>query len=265
MTKLQFLPLAAVLLLAACDDDSEADPSAGAAQETEVEQPVATGDPAQDQPEVTPTGMLMREHFTKAREARAALIGGDIETARTAMAWLATNDPGSDQVPEALRPSLVGMKEKATAFADASTLTDAGLAYGAMLLHCGECHGALERGPEFAIPALPEGEEIVSHMQRHRWAADRMWEGLVTHDTDRYGSAAEVLSEVALHQEALPEGEVPAERIQALAQHVHELGPEAAAAETDEARAEVYGRFLATCATCHRALGVGQIAQQATQ
>ena len=265
MTKTLILPLLAVLLLGACDDDSEAGPTAGTTQEPEAQPPAATGDPEQDQPEVSPTGMLMREHFTKAREARAALIGGDIETARAAMGWLAANDPGVGEIPEALRPSLTGMREKAGAFAEAATLTDAGLAYAAMLTHCGECHGALERGPTFAIPPLPEGDELRSHMQRHRWAADRMWEGLVTHDTERFGSAAEVLSEVALHQEALPTGEVPAERIHALAQHVHELGPEAAAAETDEARADIYGRFLATCATCHRALGVGQVAQQATQ
>ncbi|MEZ4337306.1 MAG: hypothetical protein R3B82_11845 [Sandaracinaceae bacterium] len=88
-----------------------------------------------------------------------------------------------------------------------------------------------------------------------------MWEGLVTRDPEQFNAGTGALREAALHENDLPESEEqPPERVAALATHVHELGTESADAQDWDARASLYGRFLATCAACHRLLETGPAA-----
>jgi cytochrome c553 len=152
------------------------------------------------------------------------------------------------------------MQTEAGHFEEATTLTEAGTALARTLTRCGGCHRVSQGGPEIGIPPLPEGDSVAAHMQRHRWAADRMWEGLVKDDAEIYGTGAAALREASLFESEIEDRantEAPRERVRAIANLVHELGAEAATAETPTDRADVYGRLLATCATCHRMLGVG--------
>jgi cytochrome c553 len=255
--------LTLILLLAvgtACDDDPEPEPS----------EPVETseapeGDPSTDQAEPGPTDELMREHFLKVRETRQALIGDDIEAAKEAMQWLADNDPGTDALPEQLRGMLDGMREQARGFGEATTLTEASMSFAGMLNHCGDCHDAVDGGPEFATPPLEEGDEIATQMARHRWAIERMWEGIVSRDEEIYGAGAEVLADVRLRPEEVPQGVVEPERIDAIIEHVHEEGTAAKESTEWPERTEHFGRLIATCATCHRAMGVGVFARAAIE
>jgi len=250
----QALILLLVLLPLACDSDEERQP--------EPTDPASTPESATGGPERTPeeeaVGGLMRGHFAKAYEARVAIIAADFDAAKAAMREL-TRQEGEEGLPEELRPRLVPMREAARKFEDASTLVDAGLALANTLVHCGSCHAVAEKGPRFAVPPIPEGDTPKAHMQRHNWASDRMWEGLVTGAAEPFASAAEVLREDALFDHS--DDGYP-ERIRALSRHVHAVGQSASEAETSEARAEVYGRFLATCAGCHRELGQGPGNQQ---
>ncbi|RLB54437.1 MAG: hypothetical protein DRJ42_09080 [Deltaproteobacteria bacterium] len=248
--------LSLVLPVFGCDDEPEAP--------TEPVEEVSTDDePGSDQLEPGPTGDLMREHFLKVREARQALVGDDIEGARAAMAWLADNDPGLDAVPTPLRPNLEGMREEARSFADATTLSEASMAFAGMLNYCGECHQHVEGGPEFAMPPGPDGDALQDQMQRHRWAIERMWEGIVSRNLETYVDGATVMGDVQLRAEELPHGVLEPERIDAIIAHVHELAGAAKESTDWDDRTENFGRLLATCATCHRALGVGAFARAA--
>jgi mono/diheme cytochrome c family protein len=243
--------LALGLCVSACGDDEQPAQSDEPAAETNPEEARAT------------TLRLMAEHYTKATEGRQAIIGDDIDAARVAMQWLADNETHQGGLPDELRPHLANMREKAGRFTSASTLTDAGVAFGLLLTHCGECHDAAGRGPTFEAPPVPQGDELPMRMQRHRWSAERMWEGLVTHNEGIFDAGAEVLETVILHPEELPQGVLDPDRVQAIADHVHELGEQAESADDWPARGEIYGRFLATCATCHRAMGVAAVARAA--
>ena len=205
----------------------------------------------------SPTRLLMREHFQKATEARLALISDDIEGARAAMAWLANNDPSQGELPASLRPHLDGMREKARAFATARTFTEAGDAFAVTLTQCGECHAAADRGPTFAEVPAPQGNELRDRMHKHAWAAERMWEGLVLRDQPRYDAAASSLADVVVRVDELPPHEGEPARIQAIADNVRSLAATGLHATDWPGRAQAYGRFLATCATCHRIMGVG--------
>lgn len=256
----QLVILSLLLSAFGCDDDDDAETPAEPIEEVSTDD-----DPANDQPEPGPTGDLMREHFLKVREARQALVGDDIEGARSAMAWLAANDPGFDAVPAALRPNLEAMREQAGAFGEATTLTEASMAFAGMLNYCGECHQHIEGGPEFAMPPGPDGDALQDQMQRHRWAIERMWEGIVSRNLETYTDGATVMNEVELRAAELPQGVLEPERVDAIITHVRELSAAAKESTDWEDRSENFGRLLATCATCHRALGVGAFARNAME
>lgn len=250
-----------LLLAAGCDDEPEA--SSGSSESSATPSAEEREGPAEAPPEIpppTPAQALMHGHYRRATEAREALIRGDVETARTHMQWLATHREGG-ALPEALQPRLTAMQTDAAAFGEATTLTEAGQALARTSVRCGECHAASGGGFHAALPPLPEGETTAAHMERHRWAAERMWEGLVTADAEQFHAGTDALREAALHENDLPSSEEqPPERVAALATHVHEIAAESAQVQDWAARADLYGRYLATCAACHRLLGTGPAA-----
>lgn len=251
------------LALVGCEDDPE--PAEAPASAEVVETTEAAEEAPIEAPAPSALGALMREHFVHARDARNALVAGDGDAARQEMQWLAAHDPTHEEMPEGMRERFQAMRDAAAAFAEVSALTDAGEAYGKMLNACGSCHTTFERGPQFATPPLPEGEGVVARMRLHRWAADRMWEGLVVQDAELFNQGASELSRDPLRAEDLPEGALEPERIQGFADHVHTLSERAATAEDEDGRAVIYGNFLATCAACHRALGMTELVRAATQ
>lgn len=221
--------------------------------------PAETPEPATEEPEPAPpaTKALMAEHFRKAWSARDAIVRGDFETAKDEVRWIAEHDQG-EAIPSELRPKLAPMQQAAQEFVDTSSLSEAGASFARMVHRCGECHADTEGGPRFEPGPVPEGEGLEAEMQRHRWAADRMWEGMVQPDPAAFARAAEVLAGTELASETMVEGtNADPERVQALADHVHEMAEDAANAENEDARILAYGRFVASCAGCHRLVGKG--------
>lgn len=195
---------------------------------------------------------VMRGHYGRARSAHDALIRADMDQAREDMAWLATHAEG-DVLPEALQPLLVAMQGEAGRFAAATTLSEAGTTFALMLTRCGACHTAAHDGPEIAEVPIPEGEEPAARMRRHRWASDRMFDGLITANAEMFRSGNDALTSAPLTATELPGAAALAdEQVVALTTHVRDLGAEAATAADDAARASIYGRYLATCGSCHR-------------
>jgi cytochrome c553 len=125
---------------------------------------------------------------------------------------------------------------------------------------CGTCHRALGAHVQFDIEgALAEGGDAVSHMQRHVWASGRLWEGLVVPSGEVWQSGAQALDEVPLVPEEVTEDSAIFAQVKGTANHVHELGAAARQAGDADTRAAVYGEFLATCASCHKATGTNAI------
>jgi cytochrome c553 len=86
-------------------------------------------------------------------------------------------------------------------------------------------------------------------MDRHAWAADRMWEGLIAPSDAAWH---EGVSELATVPSKAPK-EQPAlapEFVREL-REVRALGAEARRAHDASGRAALYARVLTTCAGCH--------------
>ncbi len=88
-------------------------------------------------------------------------------------------------------------------------LKAAAVAVADMAQACGGCHLALS-GPNFS-GSSPAGEEssVVADMERHRWAADRMWEGLVGPSETAWLAGAATLEDAPRHPEAMVDDKTP--------------------------------------------------------
>ncbi|MFO0681255.1 MAG: hypothetical protein U0234_04350 [Sandaracinus sp.] len=231
---------------------------------TEATPPPSSAPPSSAPPPTTTTPTaeeavhaVMEGHYSRARSVHDALVRADMDQARADMAWIATHQEGN-ALPADVQPLLAAMQEEASHFADATTLTEAGTTVGRMLVRCGACHTQTNGGPEVAETPIPEGDSPEARMRRHQWAADRMFDGLLTANAETFRSGNEALTSAPLTQDELPAtAGQPEDQVVTLTTHVRDLGAEAAAATDDESRASIYGRYIATCGACHRLLEGG--------
>lgn len=198
----------------------------------------------------------MHRKFSRTFDIQTGIVEGDLQRVKEAATWIVTREektslpPGSEDYERA-------MLGHAAMVARAQTLQSAADRTGHLAAACGSCHQSMARGPRFVIgSALPDGDSREAQMIRHLWAADRMWEGLVGPSDAAWSAGASALAETgpALVQalRTSTTGGVSA----GLIQEVRAVAGEAALAETQEDRADVYGRMLGTCSRCHRAIGI---------
>lgn len=216
---------------------------------------------------------VMQEHVGLSIVARNALIRGELETAQQAMRKLAffmENVPAPKQGQDYARIT----RELAEQVRAATDLEEACMGFARLSYACGQCHHALDRGPPMRLDPPPEGEDLRTHMRRHYWAIERMWEALLSDSTTSFQAAAEMLSEAPLHGDREP-NEESHDGVTRLAYEVHDLAFAAAVegrvgedeyvpkpgeqvddSPTTWGQAEVFGRLLAACNECHVALDV---------
>ena len=216
---------------------------------------------------------LMQEHAALSIVARDALIRGNLEVAQQAMRKLAffmEHVPFPEKEREYARIT----QELAGQVREAADLEEACVAFARLSHACGQCHHAFDRGPPIKLEPAPEGDDLKTHMGRHYWAVERMWEALLSDSPTGFQLAAEMLAEAPLHGPADPQRESPP-GVTRLAYEVHDLAFSAAVegkvredeyvpkpgevleeAPTTRGQAEIFGRLLSACTQCHTLVGV---------
>ena len=150
------------------------------------------------------------------------------------------------------------MRSAARAVLKATDVAVAATATSEMANACGNCHVANGVSDQFPWSNEPEYETgNLAHMQRHQWAADRMWEGLIGPSEDAWYMGAKLLMEGSLSPQKLNTEDDSANTIRDLARRVHALAANATREYEAAGKAEVYAEFLATCAACHTRLDQG--------
>ena len=91
-------------------------------------------------------------------------------------------------------------------------------------------------------------------MQRHWWATEALWVGLVAPSETAWGVGSKALEVTDLT--ALP-GAPDNDAARSGARALQEAATAAVRADTPEARGQAYGRIVTTCAACHVALARG--------
>lgn len=194
----------------------------------------------------------MVDHFTDAARIKDAVIDGDLRAIR-APARRLKDDPGP--YPEAWRAYVATNVNYAAALLAAADRHAASVAAAGLARTCGDCHDALGVGPAFDPPHdLPASSphDVLGHMHRHQWAADRMWEALIDRSEYAWMAGAAALVDAPLPRaELMQDVELPDEVLE-LGRDLHEIGALAGSTVGWSARAGLYGRFLATCAGCHQ-------------
>jgi hypothetical protein len=222
-----------------------------------AEQPAAASAPAPAASEAVATPGVaehMKAHFMRAAGMRDAVIAGDLEALRKDAQWMAEHEL-SAKLPDTWRPHVERMQSAAKKALDARELPVAAQAVAETAAACGACHAALG-GPKLALGAPPvEGSGASQHMARHQWSAARMWDALATPSEEAWLKAAEVMADAPLGVESIAGSRSVAPETKALARTVHDIA-EKSRAERDTAKwTASYAQSLATCASCHRALG----------
>jgi mono/diheme cytochrome c family protein len=193
----------------------------------------------------------MQGHFDEAMTVHAAVIDGDLESAKEAASWIVEHE--RVDAPSGWDPHIASMRDVAQEVVDAESVGAAAHAASQLTRTCGGCHTALAPEATFtASPAPPDDPQIVPHMLRHNWAIERMWEGLTMSSVEAWNLGAQELSGTPVSLDAMTVEAGEEQAVSALAQRVHQLGAQAANEVAWGGRTDVYGQLLATCAACHQ-------------
>jgi len=196
----------------------------------------------------------MHKHYDAVKAIQAAVISGALDDTREPAQWLVQHEmPGS--LPSGGEAYVQAMRTAANAVLDAEDIAAAATATSQLGLACGSCHMANDAALEFEYADRPsEDGEISPHMQRHQWAADRMWEGLIGPSDYAWNSGGNLLFESPL-RDIDHDGEDA--EWQGMERRIHQLAANATMARGVEKQAEIYAEFLANCAACHQQLDKG--------
>ena len=196
----------------------------------------------------------MHVRLMHATQARDFLIKGQPDEARAQLQWLIDNVPSEG--PPARQVHLQDLRDAANEGLAASDASGLGEAIADVGRACGACHQTSGEGPRFQPVPPPDTDAA---MARHVWAADRMWEGLVAPDPDRWLQAADLLRVEVVDFDALYAGvdlETAGDAAR-LHSRVHALSDLGRVAGESADRAERYGAYVAACADCHALLERG--------
>lgn len=189
----------------------------------------------------------MYRGFDLARAIERLLVRGAIDDARALAAALAAM-PAPPPV-EAWARQIALVTDRAAALAAAPGLDEACRRAARLAEACAGCHAATGATPAFDAPpgAPADHPTLAARMARHRWAADRIWEGVIGNAERPWRAGLEVLATTPL-----PFSRLDADRT-ALASGLQQLASRARAEAraATSARARLYGELLVTCAACH--------------
>lgn len=197
-----------------------------------------------EDPESPPKAIPMAEHFVQAEEIRDAIIAGRMQEARAPANWLLDNVTTED-MPVRWRDHVPKVRRNAKKIANAEELVDAAVAAGKLATACGDCHadiGVAIEAPERPLPLKDETK--FAQMDRHAYAAERMWDGLIGPIDEAWNEGATMMRDAPLHGEAAPD------LVKSLAAETHALATSAVDL-LEKDRAETYSRIIITCAACH--------------
>lgn len=202
----------------------------------------------------------MHEHLTRITTIKSFIIEGNLDGVREPASWLAEHKTVSG-LPAHFESYVEMMRGYAREVVAAPDLKSAAMSVSSMARTCGNCHLVNHVDLEVGYDPVPaDGASTISHMKRHQWAADRLWEGLIGPSDTAWGRGADILVDVPLSPAEVTDettaGVDPA-ALRKIAHRVHALGGQGISMRTPDARSALYGELLGLCADCHTRLSRG--------
>lgn len=193
--------------------------------------------------------IMMPGHFADLLEVHSALIRGSVADARVAAASIVDERPSV--MLESWAPYLYATHDAALAVSKASDLKTAAVSAAELARTCGSCHSAQAANLSRTTSVAPstDGDDKAT-MRRHAWAFGRLWEALVLPSDEAWKAGVDAFVELPECAADLS-GEQDRDAIRRARDTVRASEKAARDATTWEARAEIYGTLLPTCASCH--------------
>jgi cytochrome c553 len=194
----------------------------------------------------------MRDHYDDLRVIQRHLVEGDLDTVRDYAFSIAVDRP--DPELAAWSGHLARMRAAAEALGMATGVGEAARREPLLAAVCGACHRETGTTADLEIAPLPPNDATaLARMDRHQWAADRLWQALVMSSDRAWRDGLDVLAETPLPTielitvaapDAAPSIEQLGKRLQRMARRARSVG-------ALERRAVEYGEILVVCASCH--------------
>lgn len=219
--------------------ESGAAPAPGTTESKSDVAPTKVAAPAVSQT-LTPEAR-MAYHSREAHELRDAVIAGNHAAALPQARDLSENN-WTPHLKPAWREHMQPMYDAANLYTKATTSTEAASAVGKLGLACASCHQSLG-GPKLG----PTPDAPAPGMAAHAWAVERLWTALISPNDAAWLAGAQELAKNPVVRSDVTGVDEQAKRLQ-------KLGLDAFTT-TGDARAEVFGKVLGTCASCHRKTG----------
>jgi cytochrome c553 len=195
--------------------------------------------------------MMVRYHMhgnlDLMRAIERLLLRGKLDESRELARAIAAAPTDPDLGAWAAQAATV--RERAAALAAAPGLDEACRRVARLAEACASCHVETRVQPELRTPppVPPDKDTLAARMARHRWAADRLWEGMVGGDDGPWRAGLAVLAATPLRWPELSERRSFARLLQQLADQARQRASTDSLAD----RARSYGDLLVTCAACH--------------
>lgn len=194
----------------------------------------------------------MHQRFTAAQRLELGIVHGDLAGAHADARELAELDQ-----PDALarwQPYFASIRDAARQIENSPGIVGAARLTAELGRRCARCHEAIGARIAFpAEPAPPGDPRLVVQMVSHQWAAEQMWQGLIGPSDARWLAGARALSQAPLHivaQAVTPSSELDIDDVARIRLYARR----AQAAGSQDARADLFGAMLGTCAHCHAVL-----------
>lgn len=180
----------------------------------------------------------MHEHFVRVDRLQKAVIAGRLDDARAEARWLVEHE-AHDALPPGWEPHIAAMRKASQSALDAKSVDDAAMAAASIAGTCGSCHANNGAQVRLGFADMPEaGDDLAASIRMHQWAADRMWDAVVSQSDELWAKGLDALATTIRRE---PEG---------LPEHGNfsELLERARAAKTPNDRVTVLGQHIAACA-----------------
>ncbi len=243
---MRFTAMTLLVLCGACGKDDP--PTASAAASTPPRSVDAAAAPA-TAPIPETEREHMQGHFEAVRDAERAVIRGDLATARDRGSWIAEH--AEHPALADWQPYVEDVRAAGRELAAASDLAMAAPRVAVLARRCAACHEARAAIVTFDWEPEPAADStLASVMARHRWAAERLWEGVVGPSDARWSEGATSLAAVTFDTMLVGKpGDTS--RLRDIATTITVLARKAIRTEDPVARVALYGALLQTCASCH--------------
>lgn len=194
----------------------------------------------------------MRAHFNQALAMHDAIARGDLPQARVEATILSQRSP-TVPMPVGAEAFQGALTQAARDAANATTLDAAAQSAATVFGICGQCHQAMR--VRASVPASQDVKVggLVGHMLLHQHGSDALIEGLVAPSETQWVEGVRTFASPKLESSEAP-GRVRSQMRDGEAA-IAVLAGHAAQAQRTRDRAEIYGRLLAACGTCHQSVG----------